>query len=462
MTRTETGKLNIKERREKGKLKNNIFVKYFGLGGFCSFLSVMFFIVVTVLFKILGDYWVGIWTTNRLNLELRTYVIVYSLLVLGVYVFGCVRSFLWSWFTTKISLKIFTNLLNNILKKPVSYFDTTPMGQILNLMGKDIDIIENILPDIGITFVSLFFLFCGTLIMSAILNVFMIPLIVGLVFLYGYFIKIYLKLNLELKRLELISYSPILSNILEIYEGILQLRVYKQMDSREIVFSKNVNRLMTSMLHQKFSMNTFMLYSEMIMSFLILFSFIFLIVGILYGFPLIPTDITLIAVCLSWIFNIPNFILFMCYFYTEYIQAMGSFERVVKNVDPDLSEGLRLTPKTKSADFPSQGKIEISNIKCRYRDNLPLVLDGLTFEVKEKENVAIVGRTGSGKSSLFLALTRIINIENNLYYPTIAKMQKLDSKSSEYGTSPFKELPISMKQFKTPNSKSNFLTNENK
>lgn len=59
-------------------------------------------------------------------------------------------------------------------------------------------------------------------------------------------------------------------------------------------------------------------------------------------------------------------------------------------------------------DWPVQGRVDFKDYKVRYREGLDLVLHGITFTVKGGEKVGIVGRTGAGKSSLTLALFRII------------------------------------------------------
>lgn len=63
------------------------------------------------------------------------------------------------------------------------------------------------------------------------------------------------------------------------------------------------------------------------------------------------------------------------------------------------------------ADWPSQGCVTFENISMRYRSELPLVLDGLSFEVSAGERVGVVGRTGCGKSSMMLALLRVVEPE---------------------------------------------------
>lgn len=59
-------------------------------------------------------------------------------------------------------------------------------------------------------------------------------------------------------------------------------------------------------------------------------------------------------------------------------------------------------------DWPSKGVVEFKNYSTRYRSGLDLVLKNINFKVNEAEKVGIVGRTGAGKSSLTLALFRLI------------------------------------------------------
>ena len=82
------------------------------------------------------------------------------------------------------------------------------------------------------------------------------------------------------------------------------------------------------------------------------------------------------------------------------------------NVDKKNIEDLRPNPQHLSKKWPKSGDIEAKNISVRYRKTLPLVLKDLNFHINDSEKIGIVGRTGSGKSSLLLALTRIIEADD--------------------------------------------------
>lgn len=65
-----------------------------------------------------------------------------------------------------------------------------------------------------------------------------------------------------------------------------------------------------------------------------------------------------------------------------------------------------------NSGWPQEGKIEFQNVFLRYRPNTEIVLKDLSFGVSSKEKLGIVGRTGSGKSTICLSLSRIVEIES--------------------------------------------------
>ena len=159
-------------------------------------------------------------------------------------------------------------------------------------------------------------------------------------------------------------------------------------------------------------------------------AFMIIVTSKLNSWSFVTQDINIIAVTLNWILIIPNFIDLFMFFYSEMIKSMGSVERVIFNVDKTTIEGELYD--SGPVPFDSRLGIEVHNIYCRYRPGLPFVLKGLSLNIKNNEKVALVGRTGSGKSSFLLALTRGINVENSINFPKICKYQNLQKDPKEY------------------------------
>lgn len=63
-------------------------------------------------------------------------------------------------------------------------------------------------------------------------------------------------------------------------------------------------------------------------------------------------------------------------------------------------------------EWPQKGKIEFKDVELRYRQTTELVLQGLSFTIEPGHKVGVVGRTGAGKSTICLALSRIVEVEN--------------------------------------------------
>lgn len=61
-------------------------------------------------------------------------------------------------------------------------------------------------------------------------------------------------------------------------------------------------------------------------------------------------------------------------------------------------------------NWPEEGKIEFQGVNLKYRPTTDIVLNNLTFNVQPKEKIGIVGRTGSGKSTICISISRIVEL----------------------------------------------------
>lgn len=104
------------------------------------------------------------------------------------------------------------------------------------------------------------------------------------------------------------------------------------------------------------------------------------------------------------------------------INGMTSLQRMLEWIDNKEVEDDYIKPRDPNQEdgevtWPTKGEIKAKNVVMKYREGLPRVLKGLNFEVRPREKVGIVGRTGSGKSSLILAIMRIVEQDFDLKDP---------------------------------------------
>merc|ERR1712127_1124018 len=87
---------------------------------------------------------------------------------------------------------------------------------------------------------------------------------------------------------------------------------------------------------------------------------------------------------------------------------MVSVERIQEYQDTPQEAPFDVPENEPGSEWPEHGVVKFENYQTRYREGLDLVLRGIDCHIKSGEKIGIVGRTGAGKSSLTLALFRII------------------------------------------------------
>lgn len=133
---------------------------------------------------------------------------------------GCLRS-------AKI---LHNNLLSSVLHWPMELFDTTPLGRILNRFSKDVNILDNVLPELLMVFVSQLFAVLGTMVVISISSAWFLIVIVPIMVIYYFVQRFYVATTRQLTRLESITRSPIYSHFGETITGCASIRAYKAQD----------------------------------------------------------------------------------------------------------------------------------------------------------------------------------------------------------------------------------------
>ena len=414
------GALSKKEKIIKGVMDFKSLQLYAKRGGYIIFFIffLLFFLVQFLRFSI--DFWIGSWSSEKYDLKDKTYFYIYLSLIISIIIFSFFACYFYSKFAADASYEIFFKLINLILKKKITYFDITPIGQILNLTSKDTDFLDFQFPNVLHNSIAILIRYFLTFILMIISTFLILPFLL-VYFVIAYFVlRIFIKISVELRRLEQIAYSPIISNIKELYDGIIIIRNFDKIEYINEIFTKNIDTV-CSLYYHDYSLQVFVvLILELLNGFIVIFTFIFFVTGKVLKWEFVVKDPNVIALSLNYMFMLVLMFNIVAYFLIETIKSFTSLQRMFKNVDNSLLERNYDDPKP-PLDWPQNGNIEAKNVYIKYQDHLPNVLNGLNFDIKKGEKIGIVGRTGSGKSTLLLALTRIIelNKESNENYISI-------------------------------------------
>ncbi|TKR81617.1 hypothetical protein L596_015460 [Steinernema carpocapsae] len=405
------------------ELSWRVYLKYItAAGGMLMWTILLVAFVVNVITSIFSTYWLSRWlkdghieeivnidgfnVTQQRSLADNEnngfYAGIYILSVFLLFGSGLMKAMIIVRATLNAGTNLHKNMLNSVVKGVVSFFDATPTGRILNRFSKDMDEIDVKLPFTAEVFLQNMITCVGFLLMIAYIFpaflIFAIPLIVVFVLC----VKCFRAGIRCLKRSENNSRSPLFDHISSTMDGLVTINAYGQSDRFLDTLKTRLDENSGSMFMFQSAMRWLAVWLDL------------LVVCITFGVSacmvmltgrVAPADA---GMALAFAIQMSGIFQFAVRTQTELEAKMTSVERVAyyaENVEQekDLDSSSQSVP----SDWPQNGAVEFKDVKLRYRLNLPLALDNVSFEVKPKEKIGIVGRTGSGKSSLCNALYRL-------------------------------------------------------
>ena len=333
------------------------------------------------------------------------YLVVYAFLALFYIFVSAVREGYVFWGSLRASAELHKRLLNSITRAKLQFFDTTPLGQLMNRFSKDIEAIDQEVASIAVGVLGCLF--------SIISIVVLISVITPGFLIAGFFITIiyfaigtfYIKSSRDLKRLESVQRSPLYQQFGETLSGIITIRAYG--DEKRFI-RDNQSRVDT---HNRpfiylWATNRWLALRVDFTGALVSF-----FAGVFVILRMGSIDAGSAGLSMTYAVMFTENVLWLVRLYAVNEQNMNSVERVKEYIDVEQEAKAIVEEARPAGNWPSQGAIQFMNYTTRYRRDLEPVLKDLTFSILPGERVGIVGRTGAGKSSLALALFRGLEAE---------------------------------------------------
>ncbi|XP_041714664.1 ATP-binding cassette sub-family C member 3 isoform X2 [Coregonus clupeaformis] len=399
-------KLIQAETAETGRVKIKVFWEYAKAVGPLLSLFICFLYGCQSAAAIGANVWLSQWTNDAAqnvtqeNVSMR--VGVYAALGMAQGLLVMVSSFTLAMGNIGAARKLHYALLDNKFHTPQSFFDTTPIGRVINRFSKDIYVIDEALPSTVLMFLGTFFSSLSTMIVIVASTPIFAVVIAPLAFIYVFVQRFYVATSRQLKRLESVSRSPIYSHFSETVTGSSVIRAYGRHNAFVLMSDMKVDENQKSYYPGIVSNRWLGVRIEFIGNCIVLFAALFAVIGKDKLNPgLVGLSVSyalLVTMSLNWMVRMTS----------DLESNIVAVERVMEYSETKTEAPWEVEDKKPSSDWPSQGNVEFSDYSVRYREGLELVLKNLTLSVKGGEKIGIVGRTGAGKSSMTLCLFRLL------------------------------------------------------
>ncbi|NXU18762.1 MRP7 protein, partial [Pardalotus punctatus] len=456
---TQTKNLIHKEEEKKeGAVAFQVYKAYWLAMGSCLAISILFSLFLMQASRNISDWWLSYWISNmsrtantsgmafsaslpspelllfstaalvspiqdldntpapsNASVDVNFFLIVYGSIAGANSLFTIIRAFLFAYGALRAAAVIHNRLLQRVLKATVTFFDTTPTGRILNRFSSDLYCVDDSLPFTLNIFLANIYGLLGMLVIITYglpwIGLVLLPLAVVYFFIQRY----YRFTSRELKRLYSVTLSPIYTHFSETLSGLSSIRAMRATKRFEL---ENQLRLEQNQ-RCLFASNTVMEWLDIRLQMIGV-----AVVTAIAGIAIIQHQKQLgnpglVGLALSYALSVTNLLSGLIASFTHTEIMMVSVERT-----EEYATDIPMEPQDKlvqvkaqmcsqvPADWPSQGLVEFQQVVMAYRAGLPNALDGVSFTVYPGEKLGIVGRTGSGKSTLFLALFRMVELKS--------------------------------------------------
>ncbi|KAJ1769884.1 hypothetical protein IW138_004125 [Coemansia sp. RSA 986] len=409
--------LMSQEERVTGQVAIATYVNYIkASGGYILFAGIILSLVITQGCRVGSDFWMRAWVRHRKDVD-KTH------LYIGIYALFGAMQFVWFVFFAALlvvsaykgSKRLHNQAMQRVLRAPMSFFDTTPLGRVLNRFTRDIDSLDFALCDFFRQFYQNISRSIGSFVsISILVPIFLAPLI-PLFATSWILIYIYMRTSVEIQRVAAIARSPLYAHYAQTLQGLATIRAYKAQDRYISIADKALDSANRPQWLAMVAQNWVWLRVDLLSH---LLSFVVCIVVVAQ--PL-KWDTAAVGLLLIQATQMGAYATYAGRGWTELQNNMNSVERIEHyatsleqeeasqkpNRAACTGKGRMIPISNTPRHWPRRGTVIIRELTMCYRQGLPPALKNINMEIYDGDRVAIIGRSGAGKSSIISALFRI-------------------------------------------------------
>ncbi len=381
----------------------------------------------------------------------------YIHLLLGLACAGFVVTLIYRILFSRLSAKAVSTFYGEVTYRvsrfPMSFFDRTPVGRVVTRFSSDYGNVFRMFGGPLAEFFAIIFDILAVFTLILLMQPIYLPAFI-LMAVLNYFIYKLNKSKIRESR-RLLSYyrSPSISHFAETTQGAATIRVY----GKEKSFSERFFRLDSTLLSQKLKTNVVLMSFAFQMT--ALTALMLLITGVASYFLMKAGIVSLgsIGVALTFVGIAGGSIQMFFDWMAQLEEAMTGVERLDQYLRMDLEQGTALPkdaifetghtheqqnePRNEQLNHAKALSVRIENLSFRYGKDLPLILKNVSLQIRAGEKIGVIGRTGSGKSSLIQALLYL--------YPIDEGRIQLDGFEPRLNLSlPYEKTQISLAQYR--------------
>lgn len=406
----KAGALMREEDRAVDSVDPKVYLQFFKLGG--GFLSyaigpiLLMLIIFSTFCQLFTNTWLSFWTGDKFPGRTEGFYI-------GIFVmFGVLSAvisfsffFLLTHIVNRTSLKLHVMAVDRILHSPMVFFDTSPMGRILNRFTKDTDTIDNELSDQT----RLFLVSTSNVVGVFILIIIFLPwfafALVGLFFLFLGAAKFYRASAREIKRLDSLGRSILFSHFGETITGLSTIKAYRDQERFIKVNQRAIDNMNSAYYLTLANQRWLTLRLDVVAAGLTIVATMLCVTG---QFKINPSSVGLVVSYLLMIVNSLSMIVRQMAIVENDMNASERVYHYAYNLESEAPFHIEGTKPRES--WPERGALEFKDMTMSYQPQLPPVLKNINLSIAGGEKIGICGRTGAGKSSIMVALYRLCEL----------------------------------------------------